>query len=83
MDGHREATETYKKSFNLFQLAVQKYPGNPRYLQSRDLWFQTCTALLAPRSSPAHTVMLQAASAADTQPMCLYKAPSGQPFQLP
>lgn len=72
-----------KSPFNLFQLAVQKYTGNPWYLQSRDLWFQTCTVLLAPRSSPAHTVMLQAASGADTQPVCLYKAPSEWPFSCP
>lgn len=72
-----------KSPFNLFQLAVQKYTGNPRYLQSRDLWFQTCTALFAPRSSPAHTAMLQAASAADTRSMCLYRTPSKWPFSSP
>lgn len=84
MDGLTEATGACTKSpFNLFQLVVQKYTGNPRYLQSRDLWFKTCRALLAASSSPAHTVMLQAARVADTRPMCLYKAPSEWPFSCP
>lgn len=72
-----------KSPFNLFQLAVQKHTGNPGYLQSRDLWFPTCTVRLAPHSSPAHMAVLQAARGIDTTACVSLRSPSEWPFCHP